>query len=103
MSWGRSVATLTAKKDYPLNGYLGCRQTEETVVYVGIRANCISNLSPTRTTDNLNICEGVTTLHFENIMLIKAGDSHRCSVVTIYICKIIVVTGNAIHVRVCFV
>ena len=40
------------------------------------------------TTDNLNICEGVTTIIIWHLYKLA---THRCSVVTIIICKIMVV------------
>ena len=45
------------------------------------------------TTDNQNmyICEGVTTIHFKNMMLTQAGDTHRSMFSGYYICKIMVV------------
>ena len=50
-------------------------------VYVGI-ANCISNLSPNRTLQQPEHLWG-SHYNYTSKMLIKAGDSHRCSVVTI--------------------
>ena len=58
------MSTQQKRIDHAPDGYLGCRQTEEIVVYVGIRANYIYKQSEPKSyliTDNLNICEGVTT------------------------------------------
>ena len=50
-------------------------------VYVGI-ANCISNLSPNRTLQQPEHLWG-SHYNYTSKMPIKAGNSHRCSVVTI--------------------
>ena len=50
-------------------------------VYAGI-ANCISNLSPNLTLQQPEHLWG-SHYNYTSKMLIKAGDSHRCSVVTI--------------------
>ena len=52
-------------------GYLGCRQTEETVVNVGIRADCISNLSNRA----LQLTIGACTLNFVRESLHYANKS----------------------------
>ena len=70
-------------------------QAEKIVVMRSLlEANCISNLSPNHTLQQIinpqNICEGVTTTTLHGYMILLWWLSHRCSIVTIYICKIMV-------------
>jgi len=65
----------------PLNGYLGCNQTEETV-YVAYISNLSNHILQLTTRICIFVGESLQ-LHLKNLMLIQAGDSHRYSVVTI--------------------